>query len=111
MSNVQSRMNVSLFVTNGEDFIEEVLDSILDQPLKNFKLIIVDNASTDETEKICREYAAKDQRICYYRSNGNQSPETVTSKAVDKEPIENEYIWQQDPEEWLLEKLAEPSEE
>ncbi len=35
---------------------------------KDFELIISDNASTDRTQSICREYAARDPRVRYYRS-------------------------------------------
>jgi glycosyltransferase involved in cell wall biosynthesis len=47
------------------------LDSLLEQSFKDFELIISDNASTDKTPEICREYAAKDQRIRYFRQPKN----------------------------------------
>ncbi|MGI8733566.1 MAG: glycosyltransferase family 2 protein [Pyrinomonadaceae bacterium] len=58
-------------VYNGEPCIRKALDSILGQDYKDFELIISDNASTDETSKICREYAARDTRIEYYRTEEN----------------------------------------
>ena len=44
------------------------MDSLLAQSYTDFELIISDNASTDQTEAICREYAARDPRVRYYRS-------------------------------------------
>jgi glycosyltransferase involved in cell wall biosynthesis len=41
----------------------------LAQSYQEFELIISDNASTDQTEAICRAYATRDGRIRYYRSN------------------------------------------
>jgi glycosyltransferase involved in cell wall biosynthesis len=58
-------------VFNGEDYLEEALDSILAQTYSDFELIISDNASTDRTEEICRAYAAKDERIRYFRNEAN----------------------------------------
>jgi glycosyltransferase involved in cell wall biosynthesis len=47
------------------------LDSILQQDYGDFELIISDNASTDRTEEICQELAAKDKRIRYSRNQTN----------------------------------------
>ncbi len=59
-------------VYNGEPFIRVALDSLLAQTFTDFELIISDNASTDETEAICREYATKDLRIHYIRQPENR---------------------------------------
>ncbi|NHI94823.1 MAG: glycosyltransferase [Candidatus Lokiarchaeota archaeon] len=58
-------------VFNGEKHLKSALDSLLSQSYKNFTLIISDNGSTDNTEKICRTYAQKDSRIRYYKNNKN----------------------------------------
>lgn len=58
-------------VYNGGAFIREALDSLLAQTFTDFELIISDNASTDGTEAICREYAVKDARIRYVRQAEN----------------------------------------
>lgn len=58
-------------VYNGARFLEETLDSILAQTFTDFELVICDNASTDETEQICRRYAAADPRIRYHRNPAN----------------------------------------
>ena len=49
-------VSVGLPVYNGGKFIEEALDSVLEQTHTNFELIISDNASTDGTEAICKIY-------------------------------------------------------
>jgi glycosyltransferase involved in cell wall biosynthesis len=55
-------------VYNGERSIRQALDSVLEQTYQNLEVIISDNASTDHTEAICLEYAARDQRIQYHRN-------------------------------------------
>src|SRR4051794_7288269 len=64
-------VSVGLFVYNGERFIEETLNSILNQTFTDFELIISDNASTDRTGEIAQAYAKRDNRIRYYRSEKN----------------------------------------
>jgi glycosyltransferase involved in cell wall biosynthesis len=63
MNNSQAKLSIGLPVYNGEKFLEKCLDSLLAQTFSDFELIISDNASTDNTEAICRTYAAQDQRI------------------------------------------------
>jgi len=65
------RVSIGLPVYNGERYIEDAINSILTQTYTDLELIIVDNASTDRTPRICREYAAKDKRIRYYRNKVN----------------------------------------
>lgn len=65
------RVSIGLPVYNGEAYLRPALDSILGQDYPDFELIISDNASTDATPDICREYAARDARIRYYRNEQN----------------------------------------
>jgi glycosyltransferase involved in cell wall biosynthesis len=65
------RVSIGLPVYNGEEFISEALDSLLNQSFCDFELIISDNASTDRTENICQDYAHKDKRIRYFRNQRN----------------------------------------
>jgi glycosyltransferase involved in cell wall biosynthesis len=65
------RLSVGLPVYNGQRFLAEALDSLLGQSFTDFELIISDNASTDGTEEICRQYLAKDSRISYFRQPVN----------------------------------------
>jgi glycosyltransferase involved in cell wall biosynthesis len=65
------RVSIGMPVFNGEKYLKEALESILAQTYSDFELVISDNASNDRTEQICREYAAKDSRIRYYRNEKN----------------------------------------
>lgn len=65
------RLSIGLPVFNGEKFLKKCLDSLLSQTFKNFEIIISDNASTDNTKKICSQYAEKDSRIRYVRQENN----------------------------------------
>ncbi len=72
MTDNRIEISIGLPVFNGERFISQRLDSLLNQTFKNFELIISDNASTDNTERICKRFAEKDPRIKYFRHQKNR---------------------------------------
>ena len=66
------RVSIGMPVYNGADFLSDAFDSLLSQTLVDFELIVSDNGSTDGTEQICREYAARDSRVRYHREETNR---------------------------------------
>lgn len=71
MSAGKVSISIGMPVFNGGKFISEAIESLLNQSYRDFELIISDNASTDNTEIICRNYALKDSRIRYIRQETN----------------------------------------
>ena len=71
------RLSIGIPVFNGERYLGETLDSLLVQKYSDFELIISDNASTDNTQEICSNYAAKDNRIHYFRNKINLAQLTI----------------------------------
>ena len=63
--------SIGVPVFNGERYLEDALYSILAQTYSNFEVIISDNASTDRTQEICRDYQVQDHRIRYVRNEKN----------------------------------------
>ena len=68
---VSPPLTIGLPVFNGENFLAESLNSLLARTYADFELVISDNASTDRTAEICRDYAAGDKRIRYIRQSVN----------------------------------------
>lgn len=64
-------VSIGMPVYNGARYVAAAIESILAQTLTDFTLVICDNASTDETEAICRDFAAKDARVHYHRNSEN----------------------------------------
>ncbi len=56
-------ISVLMSVYNSEKYLEESIESILNQTYTNFEFIIVNDGSTDNSLKIIQEYMAKDERI------------------------------------------------
>lgn len=71
MSSRQPLVSIGMAVYNGEDFLCKAVDSLLAQDIQDFELIISDNASTDRTPELCRQYAARDAKVRYYRNEEN----------------------------------------
>lgn len=59
----KNMISVILPVYNGEKFLRESIESILNQTYENFEFIIINDGSTDGSLKIINEYASKDPRI------------------------------------------------
>jgi glycosyltransferase involved in cell wall biosynthesis len=64
-------VSIGVPVYNGERFLAHTLDTLLGQTLGDLELVISDNASTDRTAEICREYEARDARVRYIRQPTN----------------------------------------
>jgi len=61
-------------VYNIEDYIEECLNSIIDQSYENIEIILVDDGSVDKSSDICDRYSSKDKRIkVIHKKNGGLS--------------------------------------
>lgn len=86
------RLSIGLPVYNASNYIHEAVDSILNQSFKDFELIISDNASTDETAEICKEYAKKDSRIRYYRNETNIGAARNFNRVFDLSSTEY-FMW------------------
>ena len=65
-------VSIGLPVYNGEGFLSQTVDSILNQTFTDFELIISDNASVDGSTAIAESYARRDDRIRVVRSEYNR---------------------------------------
>jgi glycosyltransferase involved in cell wall biosynthesis len=70
-------------VYNGAEYLQPALDSLLDQTLEDFELIVVDDASTDETPSILDEYERRDDRICVMRNNTNLNAAGARNRGLE----------------------------
>jgi glycosyltransferase involved in cell wall biosynthesis len=71
-ANPTPTVSIGLPVYNGEKFLRSTVASLLGQTHTDLELIISDNASTDSTGEICREYARRDPRVRYFRQPSNR---------------------------------------
>lgn len=91
---------------NGEKYLKEQLDSILNQTYKDIEVIICDDCSTDRTKKILQEYALKDSRVKFFLNDYNLGFKKNFEKAANL--CNGEYIAFSDQDDvWELTKLQE----
>ena len=57
-------------VFNGEKFIEETINSVLDQSINDYEYLIVDNLSTDNTPNIINKYSSKIHKVIFEKDKG-----------------------------------------
>ena len=72
MQNTQPLICIGMPVYNEENILRQRLESICNQSFSNFKIIISDNGSEDQTQKICEELCKIDKRINYIRHKKNK---------------------------------------
>jgi glycosyltransferase involved in cell wall biosynthesis len=72
MSIPDPAVSVVVPVYNGERFLRESLDSILDQTYRDIEVLLMDDASTDGAPSIMREYAEADERVQIHRAPKNR---------------------------------------
>lgn len=71
MSNNKPKISVIMLTYNRANLLPRVVESILKQTFEDFEFLIINNGSTDNSYKICEEYARKDARIkvCHCKKN------------------------------------------
>ncbi|MCY7421578.1 MAG: glycosyltransferase [Chitinophagaceae bacterium] len=75
-------VSVVMCTYNGSRFINEQVQSILDQEYQNFELIIVDDCSTDNTPELLLIWQNKDQRITVHQNENNLGYNKNFEKAI-----------------------------
>jgi len=63
-------VSVIVPIYNSEKYVHECVDSVIRQTYDNIEILLIDDGSTDNSGKICDEYAASDSRIrVFHQSN------------------------------------------
>lgn len=75
------KVTVLMPVYNSEKYLKESIDSILNQTYENFELLILDDASTDNSVKIINSY--KDDRIKLFKNEKNKGISYTRNKGVE----------------------------
>ena len=66
------------------DFIAETIASVQNQTYSNWEMIIVDDGSTDATEKIIKNILLNDNRIQFFKLDQNSGPAVARNKGIEQ---------------------------
>ena len=100
----EEQVDILLATYNGEKYLKELIDSILNQTYKNIKLIISDDCSQDNTRKILEEYEKKDERVAVYYQPQNLGY-VKNFEFLLKQVKSNLYMLADQDDVWLPEKI------
>ena len=67
-----SRVDVFVPCYNYGRYLRQCVDSVLSQSHRNVSVLIIDDASPDQTEEVARELVAQDSRVAYRRHESNR---------------------------------------
>lgn len=97
-------ISVIVSIYNVQNYVEKSIRSIQNQTYKNLEIILVDDGATDNSGKICDEYAAKDSRIkVIHKKNGGLS----SARNEGIKVATGEYIAFVDGDDWIDEGMYE----
>lgn len=77
----KERIGIIVTVYNVEEYLEECVESIVNQTYRNLEIILVDDGSSDASGKICDEYQKKDARVRVIHQK-NKGPLTARYRGV-----------------------------
>ena len=75
-------VSVIMSVYNGETYLKEAIESVINQTFQNWELVIINDCSTDSTGAILADFAAKDARIKVHTNEVNLKLPTSLNKAI-----------------------------
>ena len=104
LEDVNSLISIIVPVYNVQEYLPKCLDSIINQTYKNLEIILVDDGSTDNSGKLCDEYAERDKRIkIIHQKNSGQA--NARNKGIKES--KGKYIAFVDSDDWIDEDFIE----
>lgn len=94
------KISVIMSVYNGEDYLSETLDSVVNQTFSDWELIVINDCSTDSTSEILSKYADMDARIKVYTNEVNLRLPSSLNKAISF--AQGKYIARMDADDICL---------
>lgn len=96
-------VSVIIPVYNVEEYLEECINSVLNQTYKNLEIILIDDSSTDESFSICLNKAKKDERITILRNKINKGQSATRNRGIRH--ANGKYIYFLDSDDYVRDDL------
>lgn len=92
-------VSIVVAVYNAEDCLSRCLDSLISQSFKDIEIICVNDASSDKSQQIIEQYAAKDNRVRYIVHKENKNAGGAMNDGI--KAARGEYVCIVDNDDWL----------
>ena len=99
------KVSVIVPVYNAEKHLDECIDSIVNQTLKDIEIICIDDCSTDNSYLILKEWAKKDKRIKVLRNKYNRGTGATINYGIRM--ADGEYIGEVDCDDFIDHEMYE----
>ena len=80
--NTAPEISLIMSVYNGEDYLSEAIESVLNQTFKDFELIVINDCSTDKTSEILKSFEELDNRVKVHTNEVNLRLPSSLNKAM-----------------------------
>lgn len=94
------KISVIIPVYNVEPYLEQCLNSVLEQSFTDFEILCIDDCSTDRSLDILYQYAERDKRILILQNNKKGGPSISRNRGIEN--AKGEYIYLLDSDDWLM---------
>ena len=98
--NKEPKISLIMSVYNGEDYLTEAIESVLNQTFKDFELIVINDCSTDKTPQILKSFEEKDERVKVHTNEVNLRLPSSLNKAISY--AQGKYIARMDADDICL---------
>ncbi|RLC39557.1 MAG: hypothetical protein DRH33_02555 [Candidatus Nealsonbacteria bacterium] len=89
---------------NSGKYLNEAIESVVNQTYKNLEIIIINDGSSDDTEEIAKKWQQKDERVRYINHKINRGPAAARNTGIKN--AQGEYVAFLDADDvWLPQKI------
>lgn len=92
------KVSIIIPVFNSEKFLNECINSVIDQPFNDYELILINDGSSDNSGHICEEYSSKNEKVkIIHQSNKGVS----SARNIGLREAKGEWISFVDSDDWI----------
>lgn len=103
---MHNKISIIVPVYNVEKYLDRCINSLLNQTYENIEVLLIDDCSTDNSARICKDYQDKYSDTCKYLCNKSNSGAGV-SRNTGLSNATGDWIVFLDSDDWLHEKYVE----
>ena len=92
------KFSIIVPVYNTEKYLNKCVDSILAQSYQEYELLLIDDGSSDDSGRICDEYAEKSEKVRAFHK-GNTGPSGARNYGLDR--VTGDYVVFVDSDDWI----------